>query len=46
MDDRYDDPEYEIVIGSLKNRLYNLRSELNEIDEQFPEIQKVIEVSN
>ena len=43
IDNRYDDPEYREVIADLKMQLKDLRENLGEIDDQFPEIEKVIE---
>ena len=43
MDNRYGDPSYAELIDSLKTRLADLREELGEIDNQFPEIQNVID---
>ncbi|MCP4312305.1 MAG: sulfatase-like hydrolase/transferase, partial [Bacteroidetes bacterium] len=43
MDNRYGDPAYAETITTLKTRLADLRGEIGEIDEQFPEITKVIE---
>ena len=43
MDNRYDDPAYAEVVAGLKLQLKELRAELGEIDDQFPEIQKVID---
>jgi uncharacterized sulfatase len=43
MDNRYGDPAYAETIATLKTRLVELREEIGEIDEQFPEITKVIE---
>jgi uncharacterized sulfatase len=43
MDNRYSDPAYAETIALLKIRLAELRSEIGEIDDQFPEITKVIE---
>lgn len=43
MDNRYSDPEYAAVIQDLKIRLKALRDELNETDEKYPHIQKVID---
>jgi len=43
MDNRYGDPSYAELIDSLKTRLADLRDELGEIDNQFPEIQNVID---
>ncbi len=42
MDNRYHDPAYVEVIADLKTQLIDLREELGEIDDQFPEIRKVI----
>lgn len=39
---RYDDPEYKELIVSLKAELKKQRVDLNETDEQFPEIQAII----
>ncbi len=43
MDNRYGDPAYTDVVDDLKLRLKDLRAELGEIDDQFPEIRKVID---
>jgi N-acetylglucosamine-6-sulfatase len=43
MDNRYDDPAYKSIIDSLKTELKSLRTELGEIDDQFPEIQEIID---
>ena len=40
---RYNDPEYKEIIASLKKELKYQRKELNETDERYPEIQKIIE---
>jgi len=42
MDNRYNDPAYAEIISSLKEQLLQLRDELNETDENYPEIQKII----
>jgi len=42
MNNSYDDPAYAETIADLKTRLGELRLEIGEIDEQFPEIQEVI----
>ena len=42
MDNRYGDPAYTETIAGLKLRLAELREEIGEIDEQFPEILKTI----
>jgi len=42
MDNRYDDPAYADIVGDLKIQLKDLREEIGVIDDQFPEIQKVI----
>jgi len=43
MDNRYGDHAYEQVVAELKSELKELRAEIGEIDDQFPEIQKVID---
>lgn len=43
MDNRYNDPAYKDIIENLKLQLKELRIETKEIDQQFPEIQKVID---
>ena len=43
MDNRYGDPAYASVVQDLKIRLKEMRLELGEIDDQFPEIERVIE---
>ena len=40
---RYKDPEYKEIIESLKEELKQQRLELNETDEKYPEIQKIVE---
>jgi uncharacterized sulfatase len=45
LDNRYGDPEYADVIASLKEELRETREELNETDENYPEIQKIIEAN-
>lgn len=40
---RYDDPEYQGVIADLKIELEKAREELNETDENYPDIQKIID---
>lgn len=42
MDNRYGDPAYAETIDELKIRLAELREDIGEIDDQFPEIQAVI----
>jgi len=39
----YDHPEYQEIISEMKNQLKATRIELNETDETFPNIQKVID---
>jgi N-acetylglucosamine-6-sulfatase len=39
----YGRPEYDGVVKKLKQQLAKLREELNETDEKFPEIQKIID---
>jgi len=43
MDNRYGDPAYESVVADLKSQLQELRMELGEIDNQYPEIQRIID---
>jgi uncharacterized sulfatase len=43
MNNVYGDPNYADVVKEMKKRLKNLREELNETDEKYPHIQKVIE---
>lgn len=43
MDNRYGDPTYEGIIAELKSQLKDLRLELGEIDELYPEIQRIID---
>ncbi|UXP32050.1 sulfatase [Reichenbachiella agarivorans] len=43
MDNRYGDPAYAADIAELKNQLADLRQQLNETDENYPHIQKVID---
>jgi len=43
MDNRYNDPAYAEIISGLKEQLLQLRDELNETDENYPEIQKIID---
>jgi len=43
MDNRYTDSAYTNVVADLKSQLKDLREELGEIDDQFPEIRKVID---
>lgn len=42
MDNRYDDPYYSDIIADLKNQLSILRKQLNEEDENYPQIQAII----
>jgi arylsulfatase A-like enzyme len=39
----YGRPEYDDVVAKLKQRLAKLRAELDETDEKYPEIQKIID---
>ena len=39
----YDDPDYQDIIGDLKEKLIKMRADLKETDENFPHLQKVIE---
>ena len=43
MDNRYGDPAYDSLIEDLKSRLKDLRRELGEIDERYPELERNIE---
>ncbi len=43
MDNRFNDPAYKDVIADLKSQLKQMRTDLGEIDDQFPDIQKVID---
>ncbi|MBU2912599.1 sulfatase family protein [Reichenbachiella agariperforans] len=43
MNNRYSDPAYAEEIADLKSQLLTLRGELNEGDENYPHIQKVID---
>ena len=43
MHNRYGDPGYSRVIAGLKKRLKQLRSRLDETDDKYPHIQKIIE---
>lgn len=40
---RYDDPAYSEIITQMKEQLKSIREELNETDEDYPEIQEVID---
>jgi uncharacterized sulfatase len=39
---RYSDPEYAEIIAGLKQELIRQRAELNETDQKYPEIEKII----
>lgn len=43
MQNEYSNPKYAQIISGLKNQLIEKRKELNETDENFPHIQKVID---
>jgi len=43
MDNRYGDPAYDSIVAELKVQLKELRQELNEIDNQYPEILRIID---
>ncbi len=45
MNNLYDSPPYQVRIAGLKEQLKHVRTELDETDEKFPEIQKVINQS-
>jgi arylsulfatase A-like enzyme len=40
---RYDDPDYQNVVADLKAKLINMREELQEGDEAFPQLKEVID---
>lgn len=42
MDNRYDEPEYQFIIQEMKKKLESVRERLDETDEDYPEIRKVI----
>jgi uncharacterized sulfatase len=39
----YGRPEYDDVVAQLKQRLAQLRTDLNETDEKYPELQEIID---
>ena len=43
MNNVYNDPEYADVVVKLKSQLQQMRWELNETDEDYPRVQKVID---
>ena len=43
MHNQYGNPEYRTVIAEMKEQLKQLREELNESDEAYPEIQRIID---
>jgi len=43
MNNLYNDPDYKGIIEDLKSRLETIRKELNETDEKYPNIQKIID---
>lgn len=43
MDNRYNEPEYQPIIEEMKVKLKEVRKRLNETDEDYPEIQQVID---
>ena len=43
LNNAYGNPEYQEVVGKLKQRLLQVRQELSETDENYPHIQKVID---
>ncbi|MFR9581898.1 MAG: sulfatase [Rikenellaceae bacterium] len=43
MRNEYNNPEYKDVIAKMKTRLLEVREELNETDEKYPHIQKIID---
>jgi len=42
MNNRYNDPEYQKIIAGLKRQLKKTRKELDETDENYPEIERII----
>ena len=42
---KYTDPEYQGIISSLKKELKKQRKELNETDENYPEIQEIVKAN-
>jgi arylsulfatase A-like enzyme len=45
MINRYNDPEYSAIISVMKEELKDLREELGDNDESFPELKKIIETN-
>ena len=43
MKNEYNNPEYDELIAELKMMLKTKRNQLNEIDDQFPKIKRIIE---
>ncbi len=43
MRNEYNNPEYKDIIAKMKTRLLEVREELNETDEKYPHIQKIID---
>jgi len=43
MRNQYDNPEYSQIIADMKQELKKIREDLNETDEQYPAIQKIID---
>jgi len=43
MDNRYNDPDYEVVVTTLKRQLKSLRKDLGDTDDQYPHIRKIVE---
>ena len=43
MENLYHNPEYTKIIETMKVELKNTRNHLNETDEKYPEIQKIID---
>jgi arylsulfatase A-like enzyme len=44
LNNKYKDPKYKTIIASLKEEILKQRTDLNETDSKYPEIQKVIDV--
>ncbi|MCP4642669.1 MAG: acetylglucosamine-6-sulfatase, partial [bacterium] len=43
MHNRYADPKYKETVAALKDQLKKLREDLDETDENYPKIAKIIE---
>jgi arylsulfatase A-like enzyme len=45
MQNQYSNPEYKAIIADMKRELKRIREELGETDENYPEIQKIIDAN-